>query len=233
MILMPVTLYKRQRQILDFINQYIQKLGHSPTLQQIAEAIGVSSLATVHEHLGRLEEKGVLRRYQGKVRGIEILDKDLMSVPFDNQVEVPILGFVAAGAPIKAYPDPNATTSIPASFASGRKRTFVLQVKGNSMIDEGILDGDFVVVEEQNEARDGDIVVAVLDDGMATIKRFLGKKREWSLNRPIALISQFLSVMCKLKERWPGLFAGLRENESVRRKLREIRPALAGLKLRN
>lgn len=210
---MPVTLYKRQRQILDFINQYIQKFGHSPTLQQIAEAIGVSSLATVHEHLGRLEEKGVLRRYQGKVRGIEILDKDLMSVPFDNQVEVPILGFVAAGAPIEAYPDPNATTSIPASFASGRKRTFVLQVKGNSMIDEGILDGDFVVVEEQNEARDGDIVVAVLDDGMATIKRFFRQKTRVKLEpanraykpifvRNVQIKGRVTGVIRRFEEEW-------------------------------
>ena len=86
-ILMPVTLYKRQRQILDFINQYIQKFGVSPTLQQIADAIGVSSLATVHEHLANLEKKGVLRRYRGKVRGIEILDKDLIAAGGVNQGE--------------------------------------------------------------------------------------------------------------------------------------------------
>jgi len=173
---MPVTLYKRQRQILDFINQYIQKFGVSPTLQQIADAIGVSSLATVHEHLANLEKKGVLRRYRGKVRGIEILDKDLIAVGGVNQVKLPILGFVAAGKPIEPYTDPEASLFVPSYLASGQKRSFVLQVKGESMIDEGILDSDFVVVEEQNEAKDGDIVVAVLEGGLATIKRFYQEK---------------------------------------------------------
>ncbi|KUK84281.1 MAG: LexA repressor [Microgenomates bacterium 39_6] len=172
---MPVTLYKRQKQILDFIAQYIQKFGVSPTLQQIADAIGVSSLATVHEHLNNLEKKGVLRRYKGKIRGIEILDEDLAD---DNtpQIEVPILGFIAAGAPIEIYTDPNASLSVPANLISGKKRSFVLQVKGESMVDEGILDGDFVVVEEREQAKDGDIVVAVLEDGLATLKRYFKEK---------------------------------------------------------
>ena len=172
---MPVTLYKRQRQILDFIAQYIQKFGASPTLQQIADAIDVSSLATVHEHLNNLEKKGVLRRYKGKIRGIEILDENLA----DNsiaQVEVPILGFIAAGAPIETYTDPEASLLVPTNLVSGKKRSFVLQVKGESMIDEGILDGDFVVVEEQEQAKDGDIVVAILEDGLATLKRYFKEK---------------------------------------------------------
>jgi repressor LexA len=173
---MPVTLYKRQRQILDFIAQYIQKFGVSPTLQQIADAIGVSSLATVHEHLNNLEEKGVLRRYKGKIRGIEVLDEGFLANGGGPQVEVPILGFIAAGAPIETYTDPEASLLVPTSLVSGKKRSFVLQVKGESMIDEGILDGDFVVVEEQAEANNGDIVVAVLEDGLATLKRYFKEK---------------------------------------------------------
>jgi len=166
----PVTLYRRQKQILDFINQYIQKNGYSPTLQQIADALGVSSLATVHEHLNSMAKKGVIRKFEGAVRGIEIVNKKLGEI--NKGIELPILGFIAAGSPIEPHTDPNATTHVAPGMLSGRKRAFVLQVKGESMIEDGILDGDFVVIEEQNEANNGDIVVALLENGMATLKRY-------------------------------------------------------------
>lgn len=167
---MPITLYKRQKQIIDFIGQYIQKFGTSPTLQEIADALGVSSLATVHEHLQSLVKKGVIRRFEGAVRGLELLDKE-MGHAIDG-VELPILGFIAAGSPIQPMTDPNATLKVASAMLSGKKRSFVLQVRGDSMIEEGILDGDFVVIEEQNSAHDGDIVVALLDNGLATLKKF-------------------------------------------------------------
>lgn len=167
---MPITLYKRQKQIIDFIGQYIQKFGTSPTLQEIADALGVSSLATVHEHLQSLVKKGVIRRFEGAVRGLELLDKE-MGHAIDG-VELPILGFIAAGSPIQPMTDPNATLRVASAMLTGKKRSFVLQVRGDSMIEEGILDGDFVVIEEQNNAHDGDIVVALLDNGLATLKKF-------------------------------------------------------------
>jgi len=167
---MPITLYKRQKQILDFISQYIQKFGTSPTLQEIADALGVSSLATVHEHLQTLAKKGVIRRFEGAVRGIEVLDKKLGAMI--DGVELPILGYIAAGSPIQPMTDPNATLKVASSMLSGKKRSFVLQVRGDSMIEEGILDGDFVVIEEREEAKDGEIVVALLDNGLATLKKF-------------------------------------------------------------
>ncbi|MCL5090643.1 MAG: transcriptional repressor LexA [Patescibacteria group bacterium] len=167
---MPVTIYKRQKQILDFISQYIQKNGYSPTLQQIAEALGVSSLATVHEHLETMAKKKLIKKFEGAVRGIEIVDKKLGEIT--KGVELPILGFIAAGLPIEPHTDPNATIHVAPGMLSGRKRAFVLQVKGESMIEEGILDGDFVVVEEQAEAKNGDIVVALLENGLATLKRY-------------------------------------------------------------
>lgn len=167
---MPVTLYKRQKQILDFISQYIQKNGYSPTLTEIAEAIGVSSLATVHEHLTAMEKKGVIKRYQGSVRGIELIDKKLGQLT--KGIEIPIMGFIAAGKPIEPYTDPNATIHISPSLLTGKKRAFVLQVKGESMIDDGILDGDYVVIEQQETANNGEIVVAILENGFATLKRF-------------------------------------------------------------
>ncbi len=202
---MPVTLYRRQRQILDFIHQYIQKFGHSPTLQQIAEATGVSSLATIHEHLVNLEKKGVLRRYRGKVRGIEILDKELLAMKENNQIKLPVLGLVAAGKPIEAYPDSDAFLSVPSSLLSGRRRAFVLQVKGESMIDEGILDGDFVVVEEQNEAHNGDIVVAVLEGGLATIKRFYREKTRIRLEPANKKMKPIFARKVEIKGRVTGI----------------------------
>ena len=116
---MPVILYKRQRQILDFINQYIQKNGFAPSLTEIASALGVSSLATVHEHLAAMAKKGVIKRFQGAVRGIEIVNPE--SSRLDNGVELPVLGFIAAGSPIEPYTDPHASMAVPPGMLSGKK----------------------------------------------------------------------------------------------------------------
>ena len=166
---MAPVIYKRQSQILDFIKQHIQSTGSAPTLKDIAIAIGVSSLATVHEHLQALETKHLIKRRPGKTRSIELVGID---IPSDDSLEVPILGFVAAGSPIEPYTDPNASLSIPTTFVSGKKRTYVLQVRGESMIEEQIRDGDYVIVEQVENANNGEIVVALLDNGMATLKRF-------------------------------------------------------------
>ncbi|OGE37599.1 repressor LexA [Candidatus Daviesbacteria bacterium RIFCSPLOWO2_01_FULL_39_12] len=167
---MPITLYRRQKQILSFLKQYIDKYSYSPTLGEIAEAIGVSSLATVHEHLESLAKKGVIKKFEGAVRGIEVLDQKISSALAG--VELPVLGFIAAGQPIMTYTDPDATIKVAPSMISGKKRSYVLQVKGDSMIEDGILDGDHVIIEEQTQANDGDIVVALLENGLATLKRF-------------------------------------------------------------
>ena len=170
---MPVTLYKRQKQIYDFISQYIQKFGCSPTLQQIADAINVHSLATIHEHLQAMVKKGVIRKYEGTIRGIELIDKKMGELT--KGIEVPILGYIAAGAPIEPFTDPNATLQVSASMLSGGKSSFVLQVKGESMIEDGILPDDYVVVEQQEVANNGDIVVALINNE-ATVKRYFRGK---------------------------------------------------------
>lgn len=200
---MAPVIYRRQRQILDFIAQHIQTNGSAPTLRQIADAIGVSSLATVHEHLGTLENKGLIKRKPGKTRAIELVEED---VNFSsNGIEVPILGFIAAGAPIEPYTDPNATLSVPPTFATGKKRVYVLQVRGESMIEEQIRDGDFVVVEQSDAAKNGDIVVALLDNGMATLKRFFKEATRIRLEPANAKMSPIFVKNVRIQGKVVGL----------------------------
>jgi repressor LexA len=170
----PVTLYKKQKQILDFISQYIQINGHSPTLQEIADSMGLSSLATVHEHLKSLEKKGVIKRYEGAVRGIEIVDNTVNANL--SAVELPLVGYIAAGEPIEAIENEMSTVMVSPDMVSKSKRCFVLQVRGTSMIDEGIMDGDYVVLKQQDTAENGQIVVALIDEGFATLKKFYKEK---------------------------------------------------------
>ena len=164
----PVTLYKRQKQILDYISQYIQKNGTSPTLQEIANAMNLSSLATVHEHLQALERKGVIERFEGTVRGINILDETIDAAL--QGVQLPLVGYIAAGEPIEAIENPLETIAVASDLVSKSKRCYVLQVKGDSMIETGIFDGDFVVIQQQDTAEDGDVVVALLNGEFATLK---------------------------------------------------------------
>ena len=200
---MPITLYRRQKQILDFIKQYIDKYGYSPTLGEIAEAIGVSSLATIHEHLQALVTKGVIKKFEGAVRGIEILDQKLSSVL--KGIELPILGFIAAGQPIMTYTDPDATIKVAPSMVSGKKRSYVLQVKGDSMIEDGILDGDHVIIEEQNIASDGDIVVALLENGLATLKRFFKEPTRIRLEPANSSMSPIYATDVKIQGKCVGV----------------------------
>ena len=171
---MATILYKRQKQILDYIGESIEKYGYAPTLTEIAQHLGLSSLATVHEHLAVLEKKGLIRRYKGAVRGIEVLDKkeNLIEKVTATFIELPVLGFIACGEPIEPYTDPNATIGVNSNLVRPGDQSFVLQAKGDSMIDDGILSGDYVVVKEQKNANNGDIVVAVLRNGFATLKRY-------------------------------------------------------------
>ncbi|AKM79235.1 MAG: LexA repressor [Candidatus Beckwithbacteria bacterium GW2011_GWB1_47_15] len=200
---MPVTLYRRQKQIVDFISQYIQRNGNSPTLQEIADAMGLSSLATVHEHIATLVRKGVLKKYEGSVRGLEIADDRYVSG--SDGLELPILGYIAAGKPIEPYTDPDAAFTISPTLVSGKKRSFVLQVKGDSMVEEGILDGDYVVIEEQDEVTNGDIVVALLENGLATLKRFFKEATRVRLEPANSQMSPIYATNVKIQGRVVGV----------------------------
>jgi len=201
---MAVTLYRRQRQIVEFISQFIQKNGYSPTLQEIAQAIGVSSLATVHEHLQALERKGIIKKYDGAIRGIELIDRPTAET---SSVELPILGFIAAGRPIEPITDPNASIKVASSMISGKKRAFVLQVKGESMIEEGIFDKDYVIIEEcdATQVKDGDIVVALLENGLATLKRFFKERTRVRLEPANSSMSPIFAINVKVQGRCVGV----------------------------
>jgi repressor LexA len=199
---MPVTLYKRQKQILKFIKDYIDKYGYSPTLGEIAEAMGVSSLATVHEHVQALAKKGVIKKFDGSVRGIEVTDA-AYSTP--RTIELPVLGFIAAGQPILPFTDPGATIGVSPSYISDKKRSYVLQVKGDSMIEEGILDGDYVIIEEQNTARNGEIVVALLDSGLATLKKFYKEPKRIRLEPANSAMEPIYATDVKIQGKCVGV----------------------------
>ncbi|RMF21700.1 MAG: transcriptional repressor LexA [Deltaproteobacteria bacterium] len=160
-----MTLTKRQKEMLDFIEESIRSNGYAPTLEEIAAHFGLKSLATVHKHISNLEAKGFIRRKWNHSRAIELVDRHRRP----RAVELPLLGRVAAGVPIEAV-EGDDRVEVPESFVR-RRNTYVLRVSGDSMVDEGILDGDLIVVEERPEPNNGEMVVANID-GEATVKRF-------------------------------------------------------------
>ncbi len=160
------TLTRRQRQILDFITDFRATHGYAPSMEEIGQAFGLSSPATVHKHLTNLEAKGLIRRDAHRSRAIEVLET---MDPRIESVELPLVGLIAAGEPLEAIAVAE-TVAVPPELV-GRGRTYVLRVRGESMVDEHIIDGDYVIVEERTEARDGEVVVALLDGEEATLKR--------------------------------------------------------------
>jgi repressor LexA len=162
---------RRQRQVYDFISEFVQRNGYSPSFEEIGKGLDLSSLATVHKHISNLEKKGLLTRDYNRSRSIDLLPpkgrlKQAMSV--NTAVVLPLVGRIAAGQPIEAVENPQ-TISL-ADFVRS-KEVFVLEVRGSSMQDEAILDGDYVLVEKTKVAHNGDIVVALVEGTDATLKR--------------------------------------------------------------
>ncbi len=166
-----MTLTRRQRELLDFLANYISENGYAPSFEEIAERMGLGSLATVHEHLTNLERKGAIRRSPNASRGIEVLTR--MRQP--GVTEVPLLGQVAAGRPIEAVESAD-TMALPDEMLPAAGRSFVLKVRGDSMIDEQIRDGDYIVVHSRSTARNGETVVALVQGSHATVKKFYQEK---------------------------------------------------------
>jgi repressor LexA len=162
---MPLT--KRQREILTFLQGYAEDNGYAPSFEEIASRFNYNSLATVHEHLTNLERKGYIRRSYNESRAIEILPSDVMV----RAIELPLLGTVAAGIPIEAVQTAE-SVAVPQELVGRGGEHYVLRVRGNSMIDEQIRDGDFVIVNERKSADNGEMVIALLNGNSATVKRF-------------------------------------------------------------
>lgn len=158
-----------QRRTLEFLRSFIADNGFGPTLKDIAQFIGVKSPSTAHFHLSRLENKGFIHR--GPDGSIELMEQDELAST-SGPCAVPLLGLIAAGAPIEPIEDTSVMIDIPPQFLDSRGEVFCLQVTGDSMIDAHIMDGDVIIVRSQSTADDGQVVVAVLDDGNATLKTF-------------------------------------------------------------
>lgn len=170
---MAEPLTKRQREVLDFVTQYIESHGYAPSYREIATAFKFGSVATVAEHIESLVTKGMLQKGENEARSIQLVKAT--DVDVEETYSLPILGLVAAGQPIETLATHSETLEVP-PFMVGRRNSYVLQVKGDSMIDEGIHTGDYVVVTEKTVPSNGDMVIALLNGGEATLKRYYREK---------------------------------------------------------
>jgi len=174
-----MTLTRRQKQILDFIESYIKQHGYAPSFEEMAAHFSFNSLATVHEHLTNLERKGYIRRAHKESRAIELVPQPGHA----GAIELPLLGQVAAGSPIEAVTDQE-TISVPSDLIPRRGASYVLRVRGDSMIDEHIEDGDYVVVHSRDAADNGQMVIALVDGTSATVKRYYREPGGWIRLQP-------------------------------------------------
>lgn len=196
---------KRQKQLLNYIAKYIEKLGYSPTYEEMAEALDVNSPATIFCHLQELAKKRFLKIYKGAVRGIELISNSQLTTNNKQlNVELPLLGYIAAGKPIEVITQTQ-TIIVPSNLISHRRESFVLKVRGDSMVEEGILDGDYVVVEKQETAENGEIVVALLPEGFATLKKFYKEKTRIRLEPANSKMAPIYSKDVKIQGKVTGI----------------------------
>ena len=174
-------LTKRQNDVLTFVKSYIVSHGYPPTVREIGKALDISSPATIHAHLTNLENKGFIKKDSSKNRAIELLVKNEFEKENEKIVEVPLLGMITAGSPIEAIEMPDEFFALPVNLLPKGKEVFTLEVSGTSMINAGILDGDIVIVERKNTARNGEIVVAMTDENDVTLKTFYKEKDHFRL----------------------------------------------------
>ncbi len=163
---------ERLTQIYDYIKEHLREKGYPPSVRDICEAVGLKSTSTVHSYLGMLEKRGMIRRDPAKPRAIDIMEDK----PWMNNVQIPLVGTVAAGVPILAQENIEEVYSFPQSLTGTSGDLFMLQISGDSMINAGIFDGDYIIVRQQSTAENGDIVVALVNQESATVKRFFREK---------------------------------------------------------
>ena len=169
-------LTRRQREVFEFIQKFIEENSFSPSLEEIAQGLQLSSLATVHKHLANLSEKGLILRHWNKGRGIEIVSglssPKMVNMELDAAYKLPVRGTVAAGLPIEAFEADEERFAVPTELVRSAENSFVLRVRGDSMIEDGIHEGDMIIVERAREVRQGQVVVALVNGNEATVKRF-------------------------------------------------------------
>ncbi len=180
---MPVT--KRQKQILDFLTGYRTRHGYSPSIEEIRNHLGLSAVSTVHRHLENMVAEGLITREKHRTRSAAPRQAGVAVA-----VEVPLLGMVAAGVPIEAYPVPE-TVALPEDLVRGEEN-YALRVRGDSMIEDGILEGDTIIVERRETARDGEVVVALVDGAEVTVKRYFREGRSIRLQPANAAMEPIL-----------------------------------------
>ncbi len=167
---------KRQEDIMTFIKEEVKQKGYPPSVREIGAAVGLASSSTVHGHLARLESKGYIRRDPTKPRAIEILDPEGLEAFKPGVLTVPLIGKVTAGQPITAIENIEEYFPLPETFGTTEDNIFMLEIVGDSMIEAGILNGDYVIVKQKNTAMNGEIVVAMTEEDEATVKRFFKEK---------------------------------------------------------
>jgi repressor LexA len=170
---MAEPLTKRQKEVLDYVTQFIELYGYAPSYREIAAHFKYGSVATVAEHIESLVSKGMLQKGDNEARSIQLVKAEELDM--SSSVGLPIMGLVAAGQPIETLGGHAETLEVP-PFMVGRRNSYVLQVKGQSMIDEGINDGDYVVVQEKEVPSNGEMVIALINGGEATLKRYYKEK---------------------------------------------------------
>jgi repressor LexA len=193
-------LTRRQREIFDFIRHFIEENSYSPSLDEIARGMELSSLATVHKHLKHLAEKGIIKRHWNKGRGIELVSEldspDMVHLELEASYKLPIKGVVAAGLPIEAFEEDLERYSVPADLVRDAENSFVLRVRGDSMIEDGIHEDDYIIVERASSARQGQVVVALVNGSETTVKRFYREGENVRLQPANQLMAPIL-VMAK------------------------------------
>lgn len=196
---------ERTQEIFEFIKEFLTEKGYPPAVREIGNAVGLRSSSTVHAYLNMLEEQGLIRRNPDTPRGIDILGEK----PWSNTVEVPLLGTVAAGTPMYVEENFEEVYTMPASLIGTTDKTFMLHVSGDSMTKVDIQDGDHLIVRAQDNAHDGDIVVALVDNETATVKRYFKQKNGIKLVPENDSMKPFVVKDCKILGKAIGIFRKL------------------------
>lgn len=192
----------KQVEIYEFIKNQIKEKGYPPSVREICAAVGLKSTSTVHGHLERLEKKGLIKRDPTKPRTIEVVENSLNR---KEMINVPILGTITAGLPILAVENTEDTFPLPVNYVKSNKDLFILKVSGESMIEAGILDGDFSIIEKSNSANNGDIVVALIDNE-ATLKRFFKEKDHIRLQPENKTMAPIIVPECQVIGKLVGIY---------------------------